>query len=187
MITCPVEFVNGTQKIDPNAAIQLFDTGAYYPAINRVIFNTGSKPADDGTERPVLATIVEFADGTKSTVINSIHDTVALDAEGHPTRESKEAGFVYAVMKRILCGQLVENYDGNLLCDMKGFGRILADYVDNAYDFQKAKKENAAKKAAAVKAHAELKANAKPKHASLAEVVDKLAAIVDGLVAKANG
>lgn len=186
MITCPVEFVHGTQNVAYEAAVQLFDTGAYYPAITRVIYNTGSKVADDGTERPVLATIVEFADGTKSTVINSPHDTVALDAEGNPTREAKEAGFVYAVMKRILCGQLVENYNGQLFCDMKGFGRILADYVDNAYDFQKAKKENAAKKVAAAKAHAELKENAKPKHASLAETVDRLAEIVEGLAAKVN-
>lgn len=187
MIKCPVKFTDGVQTIKPDAVYQMFNTGIYIPAITRVIYNTGSKATAEGEERPVLATIVEFADGTKSTVINSVHDKVALDTNGHPTREAKETGFVYAVIKRLLCGKLLDNFDGTLSCEMKGFGRILADYVDNAFDCQKAKKDAADQKAAAQKAHNELKANTKPKHASLAEVVDKLASIVDGLAAKVNG
>ena len=215
MVTCPVTIANGVHEIDMTAAFSLFDRGAYVPTITRVIYNTGTKVLKSHDEektydevnqktgekvtktathkvadetRRVLATIVEFADGSKSTVTNSEHDSASLfDADGNPTREAKEMGFVYAVIKRVLCGQLTENVDGTLSCEMKGFGRILADYVDTAYDCQQAKKENAIKKAEAAKAHAERLANAKPKHASLAEVVDKLSAVVNALTEKVNG
>lgn len=189
MITCPISFQGGTPHVIPVVEYKLFTTGVYVPEVTRVIYNTGTKAVKtaDSTateERPVLATIVEFADGTKSTVVNSVHDSLALfDADGQPTRETKEAGFVYALAKRVLCGVLADTPAGKLVCNMKGFRHVLADYVDNAYDCQKAKKENAVKKAAAAKAHAERMANAKPKHASLAETVDKLAAIVDKLAA----
>lgn len=192
MIKCPVEFTENTNFVDPAAMFKLYDTGVYIPMVTRVIYNTGTKEvkAADGTTteaRPVLATIIEFADGTKSAVVNSVHDSLSLfDAEGQPTREAKESGFVYALAKRALCGILTEDKFGNLTCEMKGFGRILANYVDTAYDCQKAKKENAAKKAAAAKAHAERQANAKPKHASLAATVDKLAATVEQLSQKVN-
>lgn len=216
MVTCPVTIANGVHEIDANAALQLFDRGVYLPVITRVIYNTGTKVLKSHEEektydevnqktgetvtktakhkvvdesRKVLATIVEFADGSKSAVTNSEHDSASLfDADGNPTREAKEAGFVYAVIKRVLCGQLTENLDGTLGCEMKGFGRILADYVDNAYDCQQAKKDNAAKKAAAAKAHAERLANTKPKlkHASLAEVVDRLSEAVKTLTEKVN-
>lgn len=208
--------LDGATKLSvlPSVAVSLFDSGVYLPAVTRVLFNAGTKVVrshlenktyDDVNQktgekttktvlhkvidesRPVLATIVEFADGTKSEVISSVHDSAKLlDADGKVTREAKEAGFVYALAKRMLVGRYAcaESHDG-LTYEAAGFGRELASYIDNAYDCQQAKHDNAAKKAAAVKAHAERKAaaDAKPKHQSLAATVDKLAEAVARLEA----
>lgn len=110
---------------------------------------------------PELATAVYFADGTKCTVVNSDNDLVTTeekevtyvdcDKSGKKstvktgrkvkvaTEAAKEAGVVYAIVKRIFGkigrvdkqGKLHENeIDGN------GFGRKLRDIIEHAEDTQ---------------------------------------------------
>ena len=71
--------------------------GLAFPDIKQVIFNMGTKtikPAvhdangkevEPAVTRPALATIIKFVDGSKVTVVNSDHDHLHLDAEGHPS------------------------------------------------------------------------------------------------------
>ena len=149
--------------------------GLAFPDIKQIIFNMGTKtiPAvfdKDGnvlkaaTTRPALATIVTFVDGSKVTVVNSDHDHLHLDAEGHPSQADKEAGIVYALAKRLLATNIVEGELGNCRTESAGFGRILSGLVKNAHDQQAELKKRAEAKAAAKQRHeANLKAAAERK------------------------
>ena len=85
----------------------------------------------------VLATVVYFADNTKISVVNSVAD--GLRFEDHAlsngstvkvaSRESKEMGLVYAIVKRLLT-----KYDKNGKPLNSATGRILSDYVKKSYD-----------------------------------------------------
>lgn len=158
----------------------------YCPEPVRVIYNIGTKayPILDENDKhkrnqdgklvygdpvKVLTTIVFFDDGTKVTVTNSEHDgikfinqPVSKDPDA-PTvlvadSTSKEAGFVYAMVKR-----LVGKPDENGLIQGDGFGRKLHDIVANAYDtaLEEAKNKHKAKQNKAK--HAAKQENAKPK------------------------
>lgn len=202
MMKKPVEVSRTSGELygSDETLMQLLDGGVYLPKIKRVMFNTGVKVLEshwenktytetrpDGTQvdkicahkvadktRNTLATIVEFADGSKVTVTNSEHDQVILNSEGKPTRDAKERGIVYAIVKRILCGR----YVGPNNMTFEGFGRILSNLVDNSYDCQAAKKARDAAKNAAKKAAAENAAKPKVKKVSLAETVGQLASTV---------
>ena len=150
--------------------------GFAFPDIKQIIFNMGTKtikPAvrdADGKEvepavtRPALATIIQFVDGSKVTVVNSDHDSLHLDAEGHPSQADKECGIVYALAKKLLATEIVEGELGNCRTESAGFGRILAGLVKNAHDQQAELKKRAEAKAAAKQRHeANLKAAAKSK------------------------
>lgn len=135
---------------------------------------------------PELATVVYFKDGTKCTVVNSDKDVVTTEAkevtyfdfkpDGTETKvktgrtvkvaseAAKEAGVVYAIVKRIFGeigrvdkqGKLHENeIDGN------GFGRKLRDIVETAEDTQYEAVFNDEMKKLAVKEHKDREAAAK--------------------------
>ena len=91
-----------------------------------------SEPVD------VLATVVYFNDDTKISVVNSAADGVKFKdvtvEDGTTvktaTRESKEIGLVYAIVKR-LCAKFDPN-TGKMT--ESGIGRILNDIIDASYD-----------------------------------------------------
>lgn len=130
--------------------------------------------------KPVLATTVEFIDNTKTTVKNSLNDKVELEnltlSDGSniqvATEAAKEAGVVYAVLKRLI-GKVDEKgtVEGN------GFGRILHDIVKSGQDERVMEANAKIQKAAAKKQHEELqqKAKSKQKNPSLLETANKLA------------
>lgn len=184
----------GTANI--SAIQELMENNATMPDIARVIYNVGmkaypqidpqtKKPIKDKDgkvvmtpEVPVLATTVFFIDNTKVSVVNSQNDGVDFEdyklSNGNvikvATKESKERGLIYAIMKRLVSkpddkGKMVDS----------GLGRILRELVDSAYDTDVAEAESKIAKDAAKKAHAEKQANAKPRNPSMLETVIKLA------------
>lgn len=147
---------------------------------------------------PELATVVYFMDGTKCTVVNSDKDVVTteekevfywdLKADGSETQvktgrkvkvaseAAKEAGVVYAIVKRIFGnvgrvdkqGKLHEDeIDGN------GFGRKLRDIVETAEDTQYEVAFNDEMKKLAVKEHKDREAAAKERKANRTPTVEE--------------
>lgn len=125
----------------------------FVPNIERVVFNTNA----DG-ERPVLATVVYFRDGTKVTVKNSAMDEVKLVdrtvklSDGTErkirtaSRESLEAGLIYAIAKRVICG-----FDDNGNVQGTGFAKFLEGQLKDAHvqdveDFKVAEERRIARK-----------------------------------------
>lgn len=143
-------------------------------------------------ENPVLVTVVYFKDGTKVTVKNSDKDAITLVDEkvklsdGTETtvktasRESKEIGLVYAIVKRIVCG-----YDDGGNVQNAGFAKFLHKVVENAtvQDISEAKLagERKVSKARAKEAKAVVKDKAPKAKRDLRSVVADLATTVGGL------
>lgn len=125
-----------------------------FPDIKRIIYNIGKKAYRKLDENgksvrdekgkivmsepvDVLATVVYFADDTKISVVNSAADGVKFEdhvlSNGSTvkvaSRESKEMGLVYAIVKRLLT-----KYDENGKPLNSATGRILNDYVKGSYD-----------------------------------------------------
>jgi uncharacterized FlaG/YvyC family protein len=135
----------------------------------------------------VLATVVYFADDTKISVVNSVAD--GLRFEDHTlsngstvkvaSRESKEMGLVYAIVKR-----LVTKYDKDGKPLDSATGRILNDHIKGSYDCVI---EQAELKIARAKSKAEHEAKlntAKPKKRySIAETLTRINEMLD----KADG
>lgn len=173
---------------------ELFERGCAMPDIARIYFNVGKtdvKVHVDETGRkvvdksyPTLATVVTFVDGSKVTVVNSEHDPIKFDKNGDVSRESKEAGLVYALVKRMFSVYTGSMHLGNLNLKSSGFGRQLNELIDSAYDpkIEAAKRAAAAAKAAEVHAAHQAAAKArKSKNPSLAQTVRELKAVVDVL------
>ena len=177
--------------------------GLAFPDIKQIIFNMGTKtikPAvrdADGKEvepavtRPALATIIQFVDGSKVTVVNSDHDHLHLDADGKPSQADKECGIVFALAKRLLATNIVEGCLGNCRTESAGFGRILSGLVKNAHDQQAELKKRAEAKAAAKQRHeASLKAAAERKcknpstEQRIMDLLENIKPIIDDLVEK---
>lgn len=147
---------------------------------------------------PELATVVYFADGTKCTVVNSDKDVVATeekevtyidcDKSGKEftvktgrkvkvaSEAAKEAGVVYAIVKRIFGkigrvdkqGKMHEDeIDGN------GFGRKLRDIINASFDTQYENAWNDEMKKVAVKEHKDREAAAKERNANRAPTVEE--------------
>lgn len=147
---------------------------------------------------PELATVVYFTDGTKCTVVNSDKDVVTTETKeviyfdykpdgtetevktGHTvevaSEAAKEAGVVYAIVKRIFGkvgkvdkqGKLHEDeIDGN------GFGRKLRDIVDAAEDTQYEVAFNDEMKKLSVKEHKAREAAAKERKANRTPTVEE--------------
>lgn len=132
----------------------LIKNNTYIPCIKRVIYNIGKKAypkLDEKGKRlrdkdgkiimsepvDVLATVVYFDDDTKISVVNSavdgvkFEDVVVGDATVKTaTRESKEIGLVYAIVKR-LCAKF-DPKTGKMT--ESGIGRILNDILGKSYD-----------------------------------------------------
>lgn len=162
---------------------ELEQNNTAFPDIMRVIYNIGKKSYRKLDENgksirdangkivmsepvDVLATVVYFADDTKISVINSAADGVKFEdhtlSNGSTvkvaSRESKEMGLVYAIVKRLLT-----KYDKNGKPLDSATGRILNDHVKGSYDcvIEKAELKIARAKS---KAEHEAKLNtAKPK------------------------
>ena len=148
-----------------------------------VIDETSGKPKREtvALEAPILATTVMFTDGTKVSVVNSGHDAVTLDPKNPKVASaaSKEAGIVYAIVKRIF-GKPLENG----MIDGDGFGRKLRDIAKMAYDPVLAEAANAKAKEKRIADHKARIAKAKKaaeKHPSLAYTVKNLAETVEKL------
>lgn len=165
----------------------LVRNNAFMPNIDRVVYNTKADVKEG--ELPTLATVVYFKDGTKVTVKNSDKDTITLDDEtielsnGSKTtvktasRESREIGLIYALVKRMLC-----EFDKDGKVEGTGFAGFLKKTVDKAYrqDVENTK-VRAEKKLAKAKAKEEKPAAAKPRKVSLRDTVRGLADTLEGL------
>lgn len=141
-------------RINPEVIKELKQNNTAFPDIKRVIYNIGKKSYRKLDENgksirdekgkfvmsepvDVLATVVYFADDTKISVVNSVAD--GLRFEDHTlsngstvkvaSRESKEMGLVYAIVKRLLT-----KYDKDGKPLDSATGRILNDYVKKSYD-----------------------------------------------------
>lgn len=175
-----------------------------FPNIKRIIYNIGKKSYRKLDENgksvrdangkivmlepvDVLATVVYFADDTKIAVVNSAADGVRFKdhilSNGTTikvaSRESKEMGLVYAIIKR-----LFTRYDEAGKPLNSATGRILNDYVKKSYDnvIERAELKIARAKS---KAEHEAKLNtAKPKKKySISETLARINEMLD----KADG
>lgn len=110
------------------------ENGCTMPRLERVEYSFKKATAD---EPAVLATIVFFDDGTKSIVKNCLSDAVGSEdwklSDGSTvevaSQDSKERGFVYALLKRLLSNL---DEDGNAVCS--GLGNSLREIVAGAVD-----------------------------------------------------
>jgi len=126
----------------------------------------------------ILTTVVFFDDGTKVSVNNSEKDGVKFiqvhavkNDETSPVVEvaddnSKELGFVYATVKRLMGMVDIKN---NVLGD--GFGRRLRDVVEGAYDTAIEEAANKHKNKLAKAEYEKKQGTAKPKRPSFAQTV----------------
>lgn len=202
---------SGAVQLPGDVLAEIQRNNTAFPDVQNVIFNLKTEDKEGKRlEKPVLATTVEFADGTKVSVTNSAHDEVrtemksfslpALDAEGKeiigedgkkvlekkfevevPTEGSRELGVVHAIVKRLV-GR--ENEKGEFIGD--GYGRKLHDWVSGAYlqnfDVPRiaAEREFEAEK----NRIAARKPRVRRGNPSLAETVGRLAAVVEKLEAR---
>lgn len=153
---------------DSGMAVSIADDfikqGFAFPAIKRIIFNTGNKtvkPAkkdetgkviEEAVTRPALATIIEYIDGSKVSVVNSETDPLHLDENGRPSEQDKENGIAHAIAKTLLASRIKDGQLGSCTRDTAGYGRIMRELVKTAYDQQD---ERAKREAAKAKAKAE--------------------------------
>ena len=169
---------------------ELATNGTAFPDVIGVIYNHGEKTiyklgednqpiiGEDGKKvvdhkMPALATVVYFGDGSKVSVVNSDRDSV-VDADGNITQAAKENGFLHAVAKRLFASKY----------ELDEYGRVLNEFVKNAFDQQEEAAKKAAAKEEAKKKHEELKKNAKPKNPALHDVVAQLSKAVELLTEK---
>lgn len=161
----------------------------FCPNIDRVIYNLG-KVRGKKSHRPeyTLATTIFFVDGTKTTVKNSVHDKVAVEIEKiklsdgkvieveTATREAREVGLVYAIVKRLI-GEPTENGE------VKGhFCSFLNKTVDAAFNqpVENAKTQ-AEEKIRKAKAKEMKKNKVKKEQPSLRKCVQSLSDIISRL------
>lgn len=194
-----------TPTVSSEALKELAQNNTAFPDITRIIYNIGKKSYRKLDENgksirdekgklvmsepvDVLATVVYFADETKISVVNSASDGVKFEdhtlSNGSTikvaSRESKEMGLVYAIVKRLLT-----KYDENGKPLDSATGRILNDHVKGSYDcvIERAELKIARAKS---KAEHEAKLNtAKPKKKrySIAETLARINEMLD----KADG
>lgn len=205
-IVPPVEYsyvIDGIDFTSPetekSVMRELFERGCTMPDIARIYFNLGTadvKVHVDETGRkvvdksyPTLTTVVTFVDGSKVTVVNSEHDPIKFDENGDVSRESKETGLVYALVKRMFSVYSGSMHIGNVILTSSGFGRQLNELIDSAYDPKLEAAKRAAAAAEAKAAHEARQAAAKArksKNPSLAETVRELKTVVEVLGANVS-
>ena len=179
---------------------ELATNGTAFPDVIGVIYNHGEKTiyklgednqpiiGEDGKKvvdhkMPALATVVYSGDGSKVSVVNSDRDSV-VDADGNITQAAKENGFLHAVAKRLFASKYELDEHGHIILKSEGYGRVLNEFVKNAFDQQEEAAKKAAAKEEAKKKHEELKKNAKPKNPALHDVVAQLSKAVELLTEK---
>ena len=196
---------HGNTVIDRNAVDMLKTNGTYLPDVERVVFNLktedrrlaesapGEKPTYETyeLENPILTTKIWWADGTTTTVKNSLHDKVEVkevDVGGRKVKVatdcSKEAGVAMATVKRT-CG--VPDDKGEIVGT--GMGKILREIVGNARDLvledakakaaKAKKKEDAARRMAAPKKPKEKTYTQKDVIQMLGRLLDRMSQTVD--------
>lgn len=191
---CPWETKTGDDASLPHHD-SLTANNTYIPGVKRVIFNlkTEKTVADKKGEKktvkldhPVMTTTVLFDDNTSTTVQNSPDDVeikledVEVDGKTVQTasRNDKETALVYAIVKRLFC---MPGKNGR--CS-GGFGKVLADLVDKAYDQPvaqaRAAAERKSKKAAFEKEKKEREA--RPKRYTVDEVLQILGPYLEKVV-----
>ena len=150
---------------------------------------------------PTLATIVYFTDGTKCSVVNSDTDVVKTETktvempDGKTksvivaTDAAKEAGIVYAIVKRIVGTVGRKDKQGRYNpdeIDGNGFGRKLRDMANAAYDtnYEAALKEAAQAKASAdhQKREADAKARKARRRPTVEDNINKLVELNEKLL-----
>lgn len=171
------------EELGDQVVKSLIFNNTFLPGIDHVVFNTKV----DG-DKSTLATVVYFRDGTKATVKNSETDKIGLVEEevssidGNTvkvvtaSRESRETGLLYALVKRAVCG-----YDGDGKVGGAGFASFLKKTLKGAYrqdveaalaKADKTARKNAQKGASDV---------GKPRKTSFRETVQNLSKAVDCL------
>ena len=133
--------INDDDEILAQALKSLCRNNTFCPNIDRVIFNLGKYRGEKSHRTEyTLATTIFFVDGTKTTVKNSIHDKVDVVKEKvklsdgseieveTATRESREVGLIYAIVKRLI-GEPNENGEVK-----GGFCTFLGKMVDGAFN-----------------------------------------------------
>lgn len=158
---------------------------SFCPNIERVIHSLSKKRNEKSHRNDyTLATTIFFADGTKTTVKNSIHDKVNVVKKNielsdgsvteveTATTESKEVGIMYALVKRIVGGCDENGTVG------KGFCTFLNRIAKEAYDQNVESVRNAGEeKIRKAKAKA-LKSKQKTEKPSLRKCVDDLTTLI---------
>lgn len=146
---------------------------------------------------PLLATVVYFDDGTKTTVINSKADSVEIIetklSDGSTVKvaseASKERAVVYAIVKRLLgkIGHTDKNgvYHSNEI-DGNGFGRILRDIVQNGYDVQLESAKNQLAKDEAKKLRESMPKPTPKKRYSIHETLARINEFLNTMETKVN-
>lgn len=167
---------------------------SFCPNIERVIHSLSKKRNEKSHRNDyTLATTIFFADGTKTTVKNSIHDKVnvikedvklsngsTIEVEVAST-ESKEVGIMYALVKRIVGGCDENGTVG------KGFCTFLNRIAKEAYDQNLESTKNAAEekirktRVKKFKTEAAKKSTEKP---SLRKCVNELSDLLEKLTKK---
>lgn len=178
------------EKYDSIAA-----NNTYMPSIKRVIYNLKTektvidKKGEKKTvklDHPVMTTTVLFDDNTSTTVQNSPDDVriklddveIAGKTIQTASRNDKETALVYAIVKRLAC---VPGKNGKCA---GGFGKILSELVDKAYDQPVAEAQAAADRKAKKTAFEKEKKEReeRPKRYTVDEVLQILGPYLEKLV-----
>lgn len=166
--------------VDKSVMKELVTKNAAFPDISGVVFYRRKMSDGKGQMYDALVTIVKFADGSETKVINSVHDQLQRnpgETEAEFDERQKELGILYAFAKRLMAGRLSSDGQQRSL-KYDNFADKLRVLVRGAYDCQKAdelkRKVKQAKKAAA-----KAKSQAKAAPDVSASTVNEMSAIAD--------
>jgi hypothetical protein len=185
--------INDNDEIVSQVMKSLCHNNTFCPNIKRVIYNIDTYRGEKSHRKEyTLATTVFFADGTKTTVKNSIHDKVDVTMEKvklsdgseieveTASRESKEVGLVYAIVKRLI-GEPDENGTvGGHYCT------FLNKTVTKAFDQPIEKAKNASEEKIRKSKKVATKKKSKDEQPSLRRCVQSLTDIISKLDSRLN-
>jgi hypothetical protein len=185
--------VNDDDEIVSQVMKSLCFNNTFCPNIKRVIYNLDTYRGEKSHRTEyTLATTVFFADGTKTTVKNSVHDKVGVIKEkvklsdgseievDAPSIESREVGLVYALVKRLV-GEPDEK--GAVT---GGYCTFLNKTVKNAFVQPIENAKNAAEEKIRKAKKNELKKKVKTEQPSLRKCVESLSEVVAKLASQVN-
>lgn len=180
--------LNDSDEIVSQVLKSLCYNNTFCPNVKRVIYNLSSRRGEKSHRKEyTLATTVYFADGTKTTVKNSVHDKVDITTEKvklsdgseieveTATVESREVGLVYALVKRMI-GEPDENgVVSKGLCTF--IGKMIASATNQPVENARLEAEEKIRKAK----KSELKKASKKEKPSLRGCVESLSDVIDRL------